>query len=318
MKRIFFVIFLTVCFQFFLGDIISPEIKYSNSDKSKYDVTATDFTKSQDVGEIIDIEGGRVLLMIKFLSKISSSSLKFYLNDKRISNLFTKGHYDPVNKTFIIDLSKEIRNGKNELEINYAQKTGTKEIKKWEFYLSSIQPGEDFSKRLPKQLTSGPGWKRNFSISPDGRLVAYIVSGTTENSINIYNFENGKEENVITSKKKKKFGVKTDEEKFYSFKPHWSRDGSFLFFISTESGYHEIYRAKISYTGKVVGQKKQLTDFRAYTSDLFLSTKIDRMLFISDKADKAGEIALYSIEGAENIESPVDFEKNLKIMKNGR
>lgn len=305
MKKYILIIISLFVFNYLIAGVISPNLRYVQTDKEIWELDPTDFDRIIEENEIPDMDFGNLSVCIEFNTKINFTNLKLYINNKEIEDLSIMGSYSQIKNIYMLNIKNFIIDGKNTIEVYYRDSEGDQEEKKWCFNV-----GTAIVSKLsePFQLTEGEGWKRMFSLSPDGRFVAYVLEGDL-NAIKLYDLENKKEQIVISSKKpQEKFGEKSRNDKFYSFAPCWSRDGSYLFFISTKTGFFELYRAKISFNGEV-SNIIQLTDYKAYTTSPVISPIDDKLFFISNKD---GIMRLYYTENAEVLQGKNQFMGSVK------
>ncbi len=305
MKKYIFAILIFLCFSLLAGNVIDHSLGYTQKDKSVWNLSKDDFTDSVIDNQSAKIESGKLSLMIKFNERPRFSFLSLSINSKKITSLLDRGQFSARDLIFIINVEKYITPGKNNISLSYSDDYGDTENMNWSFTIGHIAK-DNFTDNLA--LTSGGGDKRNIRISPDGRFAAYVWIGLDdENAIKIIDLETKGEKVVVESKKIKKFGSKSDEDRFYSFAPCWSRDGNFIFFISTQTGKHEIYRADILFDG-TPRNIIQLTNYGALTTNLALSPVDDILFFTSNKKD--GKMDLYMVENIEEIKNIQEFQKN--------
>ncbi len=303
-KRILLIQFLLISLLF--GNVISSKLSYTQDYEEFWDLGVSDYDRTIASDETEKIDPGKIAVKVQFVDSIRIASLSLFINDQEIENIYPLGKYYPKQNEFAIELgSKYLVVGRNVVEFQYSRGLNDYDVRTWIFNTKLQSALSDY--QVPKQLTHGEGWKRNLDVSPDGKFIAYVNIRQNENSIIIYNLETNEEKVITSSKPEKKFGA-VQKERFYSFAPCWSRDGSYLFYISSQSGSYEIHRAKVSLDGDI-SENIRLTNFKAFTTDIVMSSLHDRLYFVSSKSDDL--MQLFVVNNAEKIKDYKELEQNL-------
>ena len=312
MKKNYYLVLIIVNLIFttclFSEEIIDSKLRYLESGQSIWNLDKNDFDMQLEQNNTANLETNNLIIYIGFENNFKYDFLELYINDKKIPNLFDMG--DMTRNRLIIDIQDFLVEGKNTIDVFFNDmEHSRKDEKKWFFNISAVtQKGLS----LPFQLTSSDGQKKRFSISPDGQLIAYVSEGE-ENAIKLLSLENREEIPIISSKvSQKKFGKQTKEKRFYSSNPCWSRDSNFLFFISSKTGYPELYRAEISLDGNV-NDITILTNFQSYITTPVFSPIEDKMFFASNKD---GNMRIFMTSKVEEVRNQAEFEKNTVPLTN--
>ena len=307
MKKLTYLIALLFTVIPLFADVLEEDLYFIQNYDRFRKLKKNDFEEKIDTDSVGNIETGKIAILINFKGEISYDFLSLYVNDKQIDDLYYMGNPDVQNNCFSIEIkNKYLVKGKNTIEFYY-QNNEIEDGKKWIFQTSGIQ-NKEFS--TPIQLTKGAGWKRNFRVSPNGRFVAYVMIDADVNAIKIFDLEKKTEKVLVQSEIEKQFGA-TDKDKFYSFAPCWSRMGNFIFYVSTESGNYELYRAEVLSNGDIINNI-QLTNFGSYCTDLVASINEDNLFFISNK--DGDKMELYVLENAVSVQNSIEAKDNMVLI----
>ena len=295
------IILLLFCLTSVLWSTNIKNFKIAITDKNLSEISYSDFEISPKLSEVSKISSTNALGCL-ILSELDATKYKVYINNKLIEDLFEECEFNFSLNAIFFSLRNFLEPGLNSITVIYEsgeKKTWSIEVEKKE---------EKIELSYHKQVTSGKGWKKNIAISPDGRFMAYIVEANNYNSINIYNIETDNTNIIIENEKKVEFGkINKDKENNYSFAPCWSRDGSYLYFISNNSGFFELYKTKINHDG-MSEKVTQLTKMNSYLCNITASSINDAVYFVSNKT---GKMAIYKATDVEDVNNSSEFTHNI-------
>lgn len=284
-------ILLLFFFNGLYADAVSSNLSYLHSNEKIWNLAPSEFQHTINENETPSLGSGNLNICFHFEESVNlSSDVEIYINDKEIKQLSRMGKYFHGQDKYAINITNFLREGRNTIELYYYNGTEKTEVHKWVINIGEVSSYQKQNDPFPL-TTDSQGWKKMFSLSPNSKFIAYVYESNDQkqNSIKIFNLVTKTISNVIVSKKaKKQFGKSEEKKKFYSYAPCWSRDGRYLFFISTKSGHFELWRSRISFNGEV-SDLTQLTNYEAYTSSPVISPD-GKLFFVSNKD---GDLQLY-------------------------
>jgi Tol biopolymer transport system component len=286
---------------------IYDDLQYYQTDKELWNVTSSEFRNDIKSDSQLDLINSKLIVFFRFTVTVDPDYIALSINNVPFDNL--SDHIHPLGSGYIVDIADKVMMGRNSIDIAYDE-PGQRSNRNWSFYVTRLN---FFNLEDPIPVTQVRGDKKNMVVSPDGRLVAYILEDMNKTSIMLLNLETREELDVITSQTDR--ARRPDhEDKFYSYAPCWSRDGHYLFFISTKDGNPQIYRIAVDYHGNVDRKSMlQLTDSKDYVTNLVYSPFEERLYFsrITD-----GWLRLYQVDEAIYTSSSDEFSKAKRLVTN--
>lgn len=277
----------------------SEKLRLTISDSPISDIEISDLDQEVEEGGTIEVASSNIIIGIQ-LRAIDPTEYSVYLNDDKIDGFFEDCAIDFDRLTVFYQLKDLISEGLNELSLYTAS---DRSFTKWTINVTAKEESIEYTHHF--KITYGKGWKRGFTVSPDGNLIAYVVIDNDYNAIRIYNLKDEKTRTVVENEKKAGWGgeISLEEKSRYSFAPCWSRDGAYLYYVSNNTGNFELYRAEIDLNGNCLDQT-QLTKYDSYLCNLEYSNLHDRIFFASNKS---GKMAIYSGINAETATTISEF-----------
>ena len=299
MKKLFlFIMIILISFSLYSRDKLKLMITDEELSKLEY----SDFDLELEENETIDVSSNNVVVCIQFIT-IDPEEYTIYLNDTQIEDFYDDCYIDFERAAAFFALRDILHAGLNELSV---YSLSEKRQKKWTLNIPEMEHVVDYS--IHKQITYGRGWKRGFTVSPDGNLIAFVVTDNDYNAIMVYNITDKQTRTIIENETEVKWGnFAVDDESNYSFAPCWSRDGAYLFYVSNNTGHFELYRAEIDSNGDRLNQS-QLTQYNSYLCNLTYSNLDDVIYFVSNKS---GKMAIYSGVNAESAKDTLEFQTDI-------
>lgn len=287
------------------GSIIRENLRYLQTDKDIWRLSETDFRDDIRSSLRLVLDEEKLIVLFEFSRTVDTNHIIATINSFPYEDV--TGHLQIIGRGYGLDITDYVMLGTNTVTISY-DKPGEHDMREWRF---DVIKKNLFNLEQPVPITQTKGHKKNMTVSPDGRLVAYLLEDLNQTSIMILNLDSTKEYEVITSRIDRTRRPDR-EEKFYSYAPCWSRDGHYLFFISTKDGYPQIYRVYVNYEGSVDSKSMvQLTDSNEYITNLLYSPFEEKLYF---SKIHNGWLRLFTVDNPVRYMSPGEFSRAMKLI----